>query len=257
MDIVKKNREAWDILAQNNDKWTQPVPTEEVERARSGQFSIVLTPEKSIPMDWFPKKLSGKKILCLASGGGQQGPILAAAGADVTVFDNSTKQLEQDLFVAERDNLRLETVQGDMKDLSDFQDESFDMIVHPWSNCFVDDILPVWKECYRVLKFGGTLVSGFSNSFEYIFDYKELEKGQFIAKYKLPYSDVKSLNKEELEDVYSSNEPLVFGHTLSDQIKGQTDAGFLIEDFYEDIGGNTLDAYTNGSIATKSIKLRR
>jgi len=30
---------------------------------------------------------------CLASGGGQQGPVLAAAGAHVTVFDNSPRQL--------------------------------------------------------------------------------------------------------------------------------------------------------------------
>lgn len=54
---------------------------------------------KSIPKNWFPT-LEGLKILCLASGGGQQGPILAAAGADVTVVDISQKQLEQDIYVA-------------------------------------------------------------------------------------------------------------------------------------------------------------
>jgi 2-polyprenyl-3-methyl-5-hydroxy-6-metoxy-1,4-benzoquinol methylase len=70
-------------------------------------------------------------VLCLASGGGQQGPILAAAGARVTVFDNSPQQLAQDRFVARREGLTLETVEGDMRDLSVFADVSFDLIVHP------------------------------------------------------------------------------------------------------------------------------
>ena len=94
--------------------------------------------------------------MCLASGGGQQGPILAAAGADVTVFDNSPRQLEQDRYVADRDGLHLQTVEGDMRDLSCFPDESFDLIVHPVSNVFVPDVKPVWREAYRVLKPGAT-----------------------------------------------------------------------------------------------------
>ena len=40
-----------------------------------------------MPADWFGD-LAGAPVLCLASGGGQQGPLLAAAGARVTVFDN-------------------------------------------------------------------------------------------------------------------------------------------------------------------------
>ncbi|MBJ6950298.1 SAM-dependent methyltransferase, partial [Vibrio cholerae] len=69
-----------------------------------------MTTEKSVPRDWFPKSLNGLKILCLASGGGHQAPVLAAAGADVTVTDISKKQLEQDEKVAKRDGLTLKTV---------------------------------------------------------------------------------------------------------------------------------------------------
>ena len=90
-------------------------------------------------------------MLCLASGGGQQGPILAAAGTRVTVFDNSKKQLEQDRYVADRDQLDIQTVRGKMTNLAVFSDSSFDFIVHPVSNTFVANILPVWKEAYRVL----------------------------------------------------------------------------------------------------------
>ena len=107
-----------------------PVSSEEVAEARKGNWKIILTPTKPIPQSWYPE-IKGCDVLCLASGGGQQGPIFAAAGANVTVFDNSPKQLERDRVVAERDNLQIKTVQGDMADLSVFADESFDLIIHP------------------------------------------------------------------------------------------------------------------------------
>lgn len=127
-----------------------------IQLAKDGNWSIVLTPNKAVPRDWFPEDIETKKVLCLASGGGQQGPIIAALGADVTVFDNSKKQLEKDEFVAQRDGLNIKTIQGDMKDLSVFDDEYFDFIIHPWSNGYVDTVLPVWNECSRVLKKNGT-----------------------------------------------------------------------------------------------------
>ena len=136
-------------------------PVKLLRAARNGTWSIVLTPTKPVPRSWFPDDLNGKKVLCLASGGGQQEPVLAATGADVTVFDNSPGQLQKDTFVAERDGLKIKTVQGNMQDLSPFADSTFDMIVHPWSNNYVDDVIPVWKECARVLKKGGTLIAGF------------------------------------------------------------------------------------------------
>ena len=87
----------------------------------------------------------GLDVLCLASGGGQQGPVLAAAGATVTVLDNSPRQLERDAEVAARDGLALRTVLGDMRDLSAFADASFDLVFHPVSNVFCPDLAPVWR----------------------------------------------------------------------------------------------------------------
>ena len=97
----------------------------------------------------------------LGLGGGQQAPILAAAGACVTVFDASDLQLQQDRMVAQRDGLEMQMVQGDMRDLSVFADASFDLVFHPISNLYVPDIQPVWRECFRVLRSGGTLLSSF------------------------------------------------------------------------------------------------
>src|SRR5215217_3323698 len=139
-DAVAHNRAAWDRLAEAGNEWTRPVGPDVIERARRGDWSVVLIGYEPTPRDWFPESLAGLPVLCLASGGGQQGPTLAAAGADVTVLDQSPAQLGQDRTVADRDGLSLRTVQGDMADLSAFPDGSFGLVFHPCSNCFVPDV---------------------------------------------------------------------------------------------------------------------
>lgn len=255
VDIVRHNREAWDRQVAEGNVWTVPVSKREIAEAREGRWQIVLTPAKPVPQDWFPS-LSGCEVLALASGGGQQGPILAAVGARVTVFDNSPAQLAQDEAVARRERLSLRTVQGDMRDLSCFSDESFDLIVHPCSNCFVDSILPVWQETYRVLRKGGSLLSGFCNPVTFAVD-PVLEK-QDVAqfRFKLPYSDLTSLSAEEREE-YFPNEPLSFGHTLEDQLGGQLRAGFIITGLYEDnwpVHSSPIHRYMDCFMATRALK---
>lgn len=254
MDYIKVNGEIWDKRSENEDVWSVPVTSETIRLAGRGEWNIVLTPSKPVPRDWFPKELTAKKVLCLASGGGQQGPVMAALGAEVTVFDNSRKQLEKDEFVAKRDGLKLKTVQGDMKDLSVFEDEYFDFIIHPWSNGYVDTVLPVWKEAARVLKTNGILIAGFGNPLEYIFDYLELNKGNFVVKHKIPYSDLQHLDDEKIAAI-CAKDGIIFGHTLTDQIQGQIEAGLAIVGFYEDIGGTPLDEFIYTSMATKAVKL--
>lgn len=254
MKYIEDNGRIWDNRSEANDKWSVPITTEQIQQAKTGNWSIVLTPTQPVPADWFPEPLSGKKILCLAGGGGQQGPILAAAGAEVTVFDNSRKQLEKDEFAAKRDSLYLKTVQGNMQDLSVFEDESFDCIIHPWSNGYVDDILPVWKECARVLKRNGLLLSGFGNPLEYIFDAVKLEQGVFEVKHPIPYADIDHPDDPDIQRIAAAD-GYIWSHTLEQQIQGQIQAGFAIIGFYEDIGGTALDHYISTSIATKAIKL--
>lgn len=256
MDILNHNREAWNQQVKVGNIWTKPVESHLIEETRKGRWSLLLTPTKTVPLDWFPE-LKGKKVLCLASGGGQQGPILAAVGAKITVFDNSPAQLAQDNMVAERDGLSITIEQGDMRDLSRFKDENFDLIFHPVSNCFIDDINKVWKECYRILKKGGSLLAGFCNPIIFIFDFHEWDvNNKLIVKYSIPYSDIEHLPKEQLKVRIESKEPLEFGHSLADQISGQIKAGFMISGFYEDSSkGDLLGQYINTFIATRAIKL--
>ncbi len=256
MDIFSYNSKAWDQQVHQGSPWSKPVSSEEVARAREGDFKIILSPTKSVPAEWL-KQIKGKKVLCLASGGGQQGPILSAAGADVTVLDASDEQLKRDELVASRDQLKMQIVRGDMRDLSRFQDESFDLIVNPCSNCFIPDVNPVWRECFRVLKYGGSLLCGFNNPITYSFDRELYDKGLLQMKYAVPYSDLTSLNDEERKAYTDKNEPLEFGHTTEDQIGGQIKAGFVIAGFYEDKWGSDHleDKFFAHFMATRALKL--
>ena len=252
-DVRSFNQEAWDRQVQSGkNRWTVPVSPKLIARARMGDWSVLLTENKPVPREWFPP-MQGLKILGLACGGGQQGPIFAAAGADVTIFDNSPAQLARDREVAGRDGLDIRTVEGDLRDLSVFADESFDLIFHPVSNLFIHEIRPVWKEAHRVLRHGGYLLSGFMNPLFYVFDFEEMDKGNLIVKHKIPYSDIDVYGMELLRQ---EDRPAEFGHSLTDQLAGQMNAGFAIVGFYEDRHNEAkISEYISTYISTRAMKL--
>lgn len=256
MDITAYNRLAWDRRVDEGDQWTIPVGAEEVAAARMGRWHVALTPSRAVPRDWFPP-LEGTHTLCLAGAGGQQAPILAAARARVTVFDNSPRQLAQDRFVAERDGLDIVTVQGDMRDLSAFGDAAFDLVVHPCSNCFVAEIRGVWREVARVLAPGGVLLAGFINPMSFIFDEAAADLGDLVVRHRLPYRDDTHLEAAQLAALQDRGEPMVFSHSLEEQIGGQLEAGLTLTAILEDDWpGKPLSRYAPSFIATRAVKLR-
>jgi SAM-dependent methyltransferase len=256
MDVVEHNRHAWDRMVEGGNEWTVPVTSAEVDAARRGEWQIVLTPRRGVPRDWFPP-LDGARVLCLAGSGGQQAPILAAAGARVTVFDNSPRQLAQDRFVAERDGLSIETVQGDMRDLGALARASFDLIVHPCSNCFVPDVRPVWREAARVLAPGGVLLAGFIHPIAFIFDEAAARDGHLVVRHRLPYADATHLSDDELREIESRGDPFVFSHSLEAQIGGQIEAGLTIAALFEDDWpGKPLSMFAPSFIATRAVNGR-
>lgn len=255
MNLLEHQRRAWDRQVGLGNVWTRPVGPEVIEAARRGEWSVLLTEQKPVPRGWFPEELAGLEVLCLASGGGQQGPTLAAAGARVTVLDNSPAQLAQDRLVAEREGLDLQTFEGDMADLSRFAEESFDLVFHPVSNCFASSVRPVWREAFRVLRRGGLLLAGFNNPAIYIFDLQEERQERLEVRYKLPYSDLESLDAAGREKLLATGFAFEFSHTLEDQIGGQLDAGFRLTALYEDRHrdlrvGEFMPTY----VATRAVK---
>ncbi len=252
MDIYGHNQKVWDKYVRDKVRWTVPVSDAEIAAAKRGEWNVILTPTKGVPQKWFPE-MHGTKILGLASSGGQQGPVLAAAGAEVTIFDQSENQLHQDRTLSEKHQLGIRTLQGDMRDLSVFEDNTFDVVFNPCSVVFVEELESVWRECHRVLKPGGVLMSGLINP---VIFQLEQKRDAFRLAYPQPFSDIHSLPKHKLDQLIANNETLEFGHTLTDQIGGQLNAGFVVTDFYEDDwnGERDMDKYLPSFFATRAVK---
>ncbi|WP_337881912.1 class I SAM-dependent methyltransferase [Chromobacterium haemolyticum] len=257
LDIFSHNQAAWDRQAEQAGPWSQPVDAAAIAAARAGDHQARLTPGP-LPAGWLDQ-VAGWRILCLASGGGQQGPLLAAAGAVVTVFDASEQQLERDRLVARREGLTLTTEQGDMRDLSRFADAGFDCVFHPISNLYVPDVRPVWRECFRVLRPGGRLLSSFFNPAAFIGDRDPAyaRQGLIRPRYPAPYSDLRDLEPAALATKRAGGEALVFGHSLAEQIGGQLESGFLLAGFHEEMQPTprfVIDGYLPAFIATWASK---
>lgn len=111
-----------------------------------------------------------------------------------------------------------------------FDDESFDLIFHPVSNCYIENVFPVWKECYRVLRKGGILMAGLDNGISYAFNDEE---DMLIRR--LPFNPLK--DKQLYEESVKNGWGIQFSHTIEEQIGGQLKAGFILTDIYHDTNG--------------------
>jgi hypothetical protein len=118
------------------------------------------------------------------------------------------------------------------------------------------DVRAIWKECYRVLRPGGVLMTGSMNPVHYIFDLYKADEGILEVAHAIPYSDLTSIPKEDLDELIEKGLPVEFGHSLTDLLGGQCDAGFVITDMYEDyMVDSPLHNYHPSYIATRAVKL--
>ncbi|MCI5775598.1 MAG: class I SAM-dependent methyltransferase [Aerococcus sp.] len=242
------NKETIDRWVEEGWEWAQPISHEDYLKAQEGQWDVLLTPTKPVPHEWLGD-LKGKKVLGLASGGGQQMPIFSALGADCTVIDYSSRQIALEREIAGRENYQIQLIEGDMTKRLPFADETFDLIFHPVSNCYIEDVQHVFNEAYRVLKKGGVFLAGLNNEINYIVDETE-EK----IVWRMPFNPLK--DKAAREFLNEANAGMQFSHTTTEQIGGQLKAGFTLCDMYDDTNGegrlHELNIKTY--IATKAVK---
>lgn len=227
--------------------WMKPITHADFLKVKDGENLLTVTPNKKVPFEWY-KNCKNKKVLGLAAGGGQQMPIFAALGANCTLIDASKSQIENDLSISIRENYDINLINGDISQRLPFDDESFDIVINPISNHYIENIYPMFKEIYRVLKHGGLFILGFETEIFWTvnLDTNKLEK-------KLPINPLK--NKELYKKVKKSKNAFQFSHTTTEQIGGQLNVGFRLIDIYDDIEDGIFSELNIPTfMATLSIK---
>lgn len=242
------NKETIDRWVEEGWEWGKSISHEDYIKAKNGEWKVFLTPTVAVPIDWLGD-LKRKKILGLASGGGQQMPIFNALGATCSVIDYSSKQIESEYNVAKREGYTIEAIEGDMTKKLPFDDDTFDIVFHPVSNCYVEDVQHIFNEAYRVLKKGGIFLAGLNNEINYIVDQNERE-----IVWKMPFNPLQDEKAKEF--MVKEDAGMQFSHDMTEQIGGQLKAGFTLLDIYEDTNGfgRLHELNIKSFIATKSIK---
>ena len=250
-----------DLWANDETEWmySKTITHEDFVKAKAGDWGAAdyfIAPKAwFLPhMDLSCNRFGGTRILGLASGGGQQMPVLAASGADCTVMDYSDTQLMREKAVSEREGYAINIIKGDMTKPFPFDDESFDIIYHAVANHFIEDIQPVWQECYRVLKPGGILIVEMMSPVCYLFDPDE-DATNLVVVNQLPHNPLKNRKLYEKIMSWGDDEGLEFSHSLEEQIGGQLKAGFMLTDIKESkIEGSTLSNYYPEFLSTRAVK---
>jgi SAM-dependent methyltransferase len=192
--------------------------------------------------------MTGRNVLCLAGGGGQQSAAFALLGANVTVVDISETQLQRDAEAAGHFNVQIERFQGDMRDLSRFEENLFDIVYHPYSLNFVPDARAVFREVARVLRPKGIYHFMCANPFFIGLGAKDWNGEGYTLK--SPYVNGAEITFKDESWVYGGENPArpireckEYRHTLGTLINGLIEQSFLILNISEqNLGTSDIEA---------------
>jgi SAM-dependent methyltransferase len=221
---LNHNRQSWNALARKGHGFARPATDEQFREAVAAANGS----------GWYAGGLRGKRVLCLAAGGGRAGPVFAAAGAIVTVVDLSPEMLALDRHVATERGLQLRTVEASMDDLSALPESGFDIVDQPVSTCYVPDVRAVYRAVSRVLVPGGVYTSQHKQPASLQAGIEPSARGYEIAE---PYE--RSGPLPPVAGSWIREEGTVeYLHGWEELLGGLCCAGFVIEDVVEPIRGD-------------------
>lgn len=239
-EIARYNRARWKALVEADALFTRPHLNLDADSAR-----------QRVDPDGILGDVEGLDVLCLASGGGQQSVAFALLGANVTVFDLSEEQLERDALAAAHYNVEIKIVQGDMRNLSCFEESSFDIVYHAYSLNFVTDAEEVFRQVARVMRKGGFYRFNCANPFIMGTHQEDWNGDGYVLKE--PYLSKAPITSADPDWVYNQDEnapvrkSIEYRHTLSELINGLINSGFVIRHVSD---SSDMEPDTNAEPAT-------
>ncbi len=219
MDYLSRNKAAYDRLAKQGSIFAKCASDEECQRPLATLDS----------RGWLPASVAGLNVLCLAAGGGWQSILYAAAGANVTVVDLSPQMLALDHREASHRGYSLRLLETSMDDLHELADESFDIVHHPVSTCYVPKLAPVFAEVNRVLKPNGIYISQHKQPTSLQVTHRDSRNRYIIG---IEYYREGPLPKVE-DQSYREPGATEFLHRTEEILGGICKAGMVIEAFSE------------------------
>ena len=214
------NRRAWNDRVRQRKTHTGPAS----ERDFQNPWAVL------DECGWLEKDLRGKRVLCLAAGGGKHGVLFAAVGAQVTVVDLSPAMLALDRTIAQERGLKLEVVQTSMDDLSMFAPGFFDLVIQPVSTCYLPDVRAVYQQVARVVAPGSLYISQHKQPASLQADLLPSPRGYLLHE---PYYRTGPLPGVVEGCPHREAGTLEFLHRLEDLLGGLCQSGFVIEDLLE------------------------
>lgn len=234
-DVAAFNQARWRALAEADALYTRPALNLDPAAARA-----------RVDPDGWLGPLEGKRVLCLAGGGGQQSAAFALLGARVTVVDLSDAQLERDTKAAAHYGLDVETVQADMRDLSALEASAYDVVQHAYSINFVPDVRVVFQQVARVIRPGGIYQLQFANPFVHSINPRSWDGDGYPLRQ--PYLDGEPIQSEDEVWVFRRGDaaggetgsppipgPREYRHTLSTIVNGLAEHGFTIRRLEDEV----------------------
>ncbi len=158
-------------------------------------------------------------------------------GAAVTVLDLSDSQLRQDRLAAAHYGVGIDLRQGDMRDLSCFGENAFDIVWQPYSLNFVPDAKAVFHQVSRIIREGGLYHFMCANPFAWGMTEKDWDGKGYTMRHL--YRDGIAATYPDQEWVYDQTrtariqEPLEYRHTMGSLVNGLMEEGFHLSQMKE------------------------